>query len=143
MITSIKMLFATCLLTASFTQAAICSNVNYRIFDLYVTKAVKELAHAGELLQWEDHGPREIIWSGQSFADALYPKQKAALKNLLEEINSMTLNTVHDGTNELFKHEVYNQWKRNFKNNYTASVKNNNFFAWGWLHKPVNFIIHE
>src|SRR5438445_12325520 len=139
-----KLLVTSCILVSTLTQTAWMKNFDYDTFYSYVDKAQTKINEVHDQVQFEEHGNKEILWTGQSCADALYPKQKAALKLILEEIKIDPKD--NDGTipiSQLFKHEAYNSWKQTFKNNYETSTKNNDVFAWAWLHKPVSIAIHE
>lgn len=147
MTTSKKLLVAACILTTSLTQAAWMMNFDYTTFYSYVKQAEINLDTVAAQLLCENHGSKDIAWTGKSYADALYPKQKAALKIILKELQHNTLKSPNnDNTatlSKLFKYEVYKSWKRTFKNNYNDSIKNNNISTWTWLHEPASILIHE
>ncbi|SRR6266404_4976222 len=140
------LLIASCILASQSTQTRWPENLDNNAFYAYVKKTTTILDHVNEQLQFEHHGPHDILWTGQSYADALYPQQKAAFKRILKELKLNALISDNDKDKllyEMVKYEVYNSWKRDFKNNYETSAKNNDVFAWAWLHQPVSIIIHE
>lgn len=142
-----QLLIAGCILTTSLTQAIMWQGINYRAYNAYISKAIEELYKVEQDLQWKAHGPREIMCTGQGWADKLYPRQKAALKAILKELKIKARNSQNKGDamlRKLFKSEIYKQWKQTFKKNYDESRKSNDHLGgWAWLHQPVGFIIHE
>lgn len=132
------LLIASIIMTANLTQAGYMLDFDYKTFHSYVDKATTELNKVSSELQPKNHNSQDIMWTGQSFADALYPQQKAALKAILEEIKLKDTKI-----SMLFESEVYNGWKRTFKNNYDESLENNDPVAWKWLHESANIFIHE
>ena len=137
---------ASCIATFQSTQPILWENVDYKTFDAYVTKAYTKLNAVHDQLQFENHGPRDIIWTGKVFADALYPQQKAALKILIEElkiVDSHNDNLHAIPLAEFFNHQVYNPWKQEFKHKYEDSIKSNDTHAWGWVHQPTMAPIDE
>jgi len=140
-----QLLIASCILIPTLTQTAWMKNFDYNTLYSYVDKAQITLNEVHDQVQFENHNSKDILWTGQSCADALYPKQKAALKIILEELKTLDSkdNDHPERTSQLFEHEVYNSWKQTFKNNYEDSTKSNDTFAWAWLHKPASIAIHE
>lgn len=112
----------------------------------YIQRAERLLELMNNTLQFEDHGSREIIWSGKAFAEKLYPVQKKALKTIKRELKLDAKKLKHDDDQQLyfaacqlhkaFKKLVYKPWKKSFKAQYETS-KNNDLSQtadWDWLH---------
>lgn len=102
---------------------------------------VSQLMH--DTLQFEDHGSREIIWTGKTFAKKLYIVQKKALKTIKRELK-LNAKELKDGDQQsylaacqlhkAFKHLVYKSWKKRVKARYQETKKSNDAHAWGWIH---------
>jgi hypothetical protein len=133
-----KLFLILILAIVNIVQSAIIEDRDYQTFYKYVDLAAQELIYIDEQLQHEKHGDREIMVSGQSYAEELYPRQKKMLKALSKFIKK-TQNTV---LYKKFKYEVYKQWKKTFKKNYKASIASGDDL-WGWLHVRCNFPIEE
>ena len=113
----------------------------------YVEQAQQEIQKAHDDLQYANHGDKEIIWTGKSFAKELYPKQKKALKkikkNLEAEAHQLKDAAPHTYLTayqcyKSFKHEVYKPWKKTVKNQYKAAQKNG---EWEWMHNQTIGIV--
>jgi hypothetical protein len=147
-----QLLIANCILATSLTQAVSMQGFDTSTLVPYVLRAQNALNYADDTVQFDNHGSREIIWTGKGCAKALYPQQKAALKVILKELKHAALALKNNDKTawlsarqlyKAFKHNIYRHWKKTVKNNYKQSCKNNDVFAWGWIHNRSFFIAQD
>ncbi len=122
-----RLLFAGAIVATSMTQAVSMKGFDATLLNPYILEARVNLEQVAEQFKYDDHGFVKTMWTSVKFAEALYPRQKAALKIPLKKLKHNAL-ALKKGDKALwlparqlykaFKHNVYRGWKKDFKNQF-------------------------
>lgn len=138
-----KLLLIASLIVGNFVNAVSLEGFDTTLLEQHTQRGQRVLQLMHDTLQFEDHGEKEIIWTGKTFAKKLYPVQKKALKSIKRELK-LNAKELKDGNpqeylaacqlHKAFKHLVYKSWKKSVKARYQETKKCNDPHAWGWIH---------